>query len=91
MANFGFKQINNPTPASLNRWVRVVTVTIGVFLLWMPSAPAGWFNQATQDALVSVLALITALINGLAPLFGVEVTGSVPAEQVAAIDEPQKN
>lgn len=89
MAPFGFKQISNPTPAFINRWVRVLTVVIGTFLLWMPSAPAGLFSQGLQDALVSIGGFVMALINGLAPLFGVEISSSVvPTEKVTSIDTP---
>lgn len=90
MANvtFGTGSIGKPTPSGINLWVRVATITIGIFLLWMPSAPSGWFSSATQDGITSLLGLITLMINGLAPLFGIDVptSGKVPAEEVSAMD-----
>lgn len=85
---FGSKQINHPTPASINLWVRVFTVTAGIFILWMPSS--GIVGQHAQDLINSLLGLILALINGLAPLFGVQVTGKVDAADVTAIETEAK-
>lgn len=81
---FGTSQLKNPTPSTVNLWVRVFTVTAGIFLLWMP--PSGIVGQHMQDVINSLLGLMLALVNGLAPLFGVPISGKVPAEDVTAID-----
>lgn len=81
---FGTDQIGNPTPANLNLWVRVFTVTVSVFLAWISTANI--VGPHTKDVLTQILGLALALANGLAPLFGVEIVGKVPAKDVAAIE-----
>lgn len=86
---FGTNQIGNPTPAGINRWVRVFTVAAATFLAWM--ATANVMGPNTKDIVNQILGLFLGLINGLAPLFGVEVSGKVDAEDVTAIDETKTN
>lgn len=82
---FGWRQIINPTPASLNRAVRAATVIIATFMAWM--ATASVMGVHTKDILTQILGLVLALINGLAPLFGVPLGGGdVPAKDVAAVE-----
>lgn len=82
---FGTKQLNNPTPSNINLWVRVFTVAAGVFMGWM--ATASVMGPNTKDILNSILGLLIGLVNGVAPLFGIDITSkSVPAEKVTAID-----
>jgi F0F1-type ATP synthase assembly protein I len=84
--SFGVNQIKNPTPSSLNTIVRIVTVICGVLLGWMQTAP--FIPSPLQGIISSILGLIIALANGLAPLVGVNVqstTGST--DKVTAIDE----
>lgn len=82
---FGWKQIINPTPAAINRAVRAATVVIAIFMAWM--ATASIMGPHLKDILTQTLGLILALINGLAPLFGVPLGGqSVPAADVAAVE-----
>lgn len=82
---FGYKQILNPTPASLNRAVRATTVVIGVFMAWM--ATASVIGTHTKDTITQILGLMLGLINGLAPLFGIPLVGNnVPAADVTAIE-----
>lgn len=82
---FGTKQLNNPTPSNINLWVRVFTITAAVFLGWM--ATASVMGPNTKDIITQVLGLALGLVNGLAPLFGVDINSkSVPADQVTAID-----
>lgn len=82
---FGFKQIINPTPAAINRAVRAATVVIATFMAWM--ATASVMGPHIKDILTQILGLILALINGLAPLFGVPLEGNpVPAADVAAVE-----
>lgn len=85
---FGTAQISNPTPSRINLWVRVFTVTVAIFMGWM--ATASVMGPQTKDLLTQVLGLALALSNGLAPLFGVEVSGRVPADQVTAVDTIKK-
>lgn len=88
MANvtFGTSSIGKPTPAGINLWVRVLTVAIGIFLAWMNTN--GLIPEITQDVLNSIGGLLLALINGIAPLFGIDVSPSekVPASDVTAMD-----
>ena len=82
---FGFKQVARPTPANINRWVRVVTITTAIFMAWM--ATATLIAPHAKDILNQILGLQMALINGLAPLFGVQLTvDTVPSAEVAAIE-----
>lgn len=86
MANilFGVKQISKPTPANINRWVRVFTVTAAIFLAWMSTSNI--VGPHSKDIINQVLGLALGLTNGLAPLFGVQLSGSVPAEDVKSVE-----
>lgn len=82
---FGTGQISNPTPANINLWVRVFTVAAGVFMGWM--ATTNLMGPNTKDIINSILGLLIGLVNGLAPLFGVDITTkSVPTDKVTAIE-----
>lgn len=82
---FGTKQVSNPTPAVVNLWVRVFTVASGVFMGWM--ATANIMGPNTKGVLNSILGLLIGLTNGIAPLFGIDITSkSVPADKVTAIE-----
>lgn len=87
---FGTSQVTNPTPSKINLWVRVYTVVAGIFLGWMTTT--NLIGPHTQNTLSSITGLTLALCNGLAPLFGVELTGArtVPIEEVTAIDTETK-
>ena len=81
---FGAKQISKPTPANVNLAVRVFTVIAGIFMGWMSTNDL--IGPNTQGHISSILGLLLALVNGLAPLFGVQITsGTVKAEDVTAI------
>lgn len=83
--SFGTSQVKNPTPSSINLWVRVFTVAAGVFMGWM--ATASLMGPNTKDILNSILGLLIGLINGIAPLFGVDISSrTVPTDKVTAID-----
>lgn len=82
---FGTSQVSNPTPSKINLWVRVFTVAAGVFMGWM--ATASLMGPNTKDILNSILGLLIGLVNGIAPLFGIEInTRTVPSDKVTAID-----
>lgn len=81
---FGTAQIDNPTPSSVNLWVRVFTVAAATFLAWMSTANI--IGPNTKDIVTQVLGLLLLMTNGLAPLFGVQLSGNVPAKDVSAID-----
>ena len=84
----GFAQLNNPTPASVNRWVRVWTVSAAIFLTSMESIPFH-MGDKVEATIKWFLGLTIALGNGLAPLFGAEVGNqkSIPIEDVKAVEE----
>lgn len=82
---FGLTQISNPTPSIINLWARVITVVCGVFLAWMSTNDI--VTPYWNHLLSGILGLVLALTNGLAPLFGVQISQSnVPTENVTAID-----
>lgn len=84
---FGTSQISNPTPSKINLWVRVFTVAAGIFMLWLPTA--AFIGPHSQAYMNSILGLFVALSNGLAPLFGIEVSDNqkVPAKDVIAMED----
>lgn len=86
---FGRKQIGNPTPASINFWVRVWTVAGGVLLTGMESFPFHTVSGVIESTIKWFLGLTIALGNALAPLFGAEVGSSktVPIEDVKVMEE----
>lgn len=91
MANvtFGVPSISKPTPAGINKWVRVATVVIGIFLGWMNTNDL--ISEATQGIINSLGGLILAIINGVAPLFGINLVENEPinAEDVKSMDNPK--
>ena len=91
MANvtFGVPSINKPTPAGINKWVRVATVVIGIFLGWMNTN--NLIPETSQDVINSLGGLVLAIINGVAPLFGIDIssTEQVPIEEVKSMDNPK--
>lgn len=87
---FGRRQIGKPTPASIGFKIMVISVVAPIIQVWMGTAayiPNSWSN-----IIISVLALIIALANGLKPLFGVDVPAkSVPTQDVKEMeDKPQQ-
>lgn len=82
---FGTQQITNPTPANVNLYVRVFTISTAIFLGWMSTANI--MGPNTKDILTQILGLALALSNGLAPLFGVKLSSEqVPLDEVTAVD-----
>lgn len=83
---FGLKQyFGSPTPAGLNRWVRIVTVMATFFTAWMQTT--NWIGPKSQNMIGSIIALIVGLMNIAAPMWGVQVgTEPVPADQVTAME-----
>ena len=81
---FGANQINNPTPKGINLIVRIFTIAAGIFLGFLQTS--NLIPAATATIISSILGLLLALVNGIAPLFGVETTQTVIAkEDVAAM------
>jgi hypothetical protein len=93
MANvtFGTSSINKPTPSGINLWVRVITVTIGVFLAWMLTNDI--IPADLQKTIGAILGGILTLINSLAPLFGINVSPDekVEAKEVTSMDTPKSS
>ena len=91
MANvtFGVPSISKPTPAGINKWVRVATVVIGIFLGWMNTNDL--IPETSQDIINSLGGLILAIINGVAPLFGINLSANeqVPQEDIKSMDNPK--
>lgn len=91
MANvtFGVPSISKPTPAGINKWVRVATVVIGIFLGWMNTNDL--IPENSQDIINSLGGLILAIINGVAPLFGINLSANeqVPQEDIKSMDNPK--
>jgi hypothetical protein len=83
---FGRKQIGKPTPASLNFWVRVITVICSTAIGWL-STTSDLMGPKSLKLTMGILGLVLALCNGLAPLFGVQVKEEdVPVEDVTAVE-----
>lgn len=82
---FGTSQVNNPTPSGINLWVRVFTVVAGAFIAWM--ATTNLMGPVTKSEVAGAIGLAMGIVNGIAPLFGVDVQSrSVPTDKVTAID-----
>lgn len=85
---FGRDQIKNPTPHTVAFNVTVISIVAGVIQMWLSTA--GFIPSKTSEIIQSFLGLIVALSNALKPLFGVAVSGKVPADQVEVIDDKNK-
>lgn len=87
---FGVQEISNPTPSKINLWVRVFTVVAGIFMGWMSTN--NLIGPISQGYIASILGLLLALVNGLAPLFGVQInSGSVETKDVTAMETDKKD
>lgn len=87
---FGPDQMSKPTPSMVNLWVRVYTVTVGVFLGWMVTSPL--IGPHAQNTISSILGLSLALVNALAPLFGIQINDNqkVQAKDVSAMEDTKQ-
>lgn len=87
--SFGRKQIGKPTPASVGFKILVISIVAPIIQVWLGTA--AYIPNHVSNIIVSILALIIALANGLKPLFGVDVPeSSVPTEDVKEVeDKPQ--
>ena len=82
---FNTAQLNNPTPAGLNRWVRVFTVIFAAVMAWMPTNNI--IPNNVQNVITPIMGLLVTIANGIAPFFGIEISGnSVPAEDVTSME-----
>lgn len=83
---FGFQHLSKPTPAGLNRTVRVATVITGIFLAWMNTD--NLIGEHAQHVINSLGGLLLGLSNGIAPLFGIQVSDSavIPASEVKSME-----
>lgn len=91
MANikFGTKQIKNPTPANIERSVKAFNVAASLFIAWMPTNNI--IGHGAQDIITPILGLLIGMVNGLAPLFGIETgTKTVRTDEVTAMENPKK-
>jgi hypothetical protein len=91
MANikFGTKQIKNPTPANVERGVKAFNVAASLFIAWMPTNNIVPHN--VQDVMTPILGLLIGMVNGLAPLFGIETgTKTVRTDEVTAMETPKE-
>ncbi len=86
---FGFTHLNKPTPAGITRSVRVITVILGIFLAWMNTD--NLIPETAQHVINSLGGLILGIINGVAPLFSIDIasTATVPAGQVTSMETPK--
>jgi hypothetical protein len=83
--DFGRKQLKNPTPAKIVFWVRVYSVVAGILITSLASAP---FHIPHEAGVNWLLGLSIGVSNGIAPLFGVEVSGNrIPKDQVTSMEE----
>ena len=83
---FGPRQLRNPTPAKINLGVRIFTIVAGIFLGWMQTDTIINIEAHSKAVTSSILGLLLAIINGIAPLFGVNTTQTIiPKEDVAAM------
>lgn len=84
---FGRKQINNPTPASINFWLKVVNLVCGASVGWLATSGRSIFHPHTLDIINGIVGLLLIITNVLAPMFGVQVqTKDVPVEDVTVIE-----
>lgn len=82
---FNRAQLSNPTPAGLNRSIRIATIVLTIVMAWMPTNNI--VPHHVQDILTPVFALLLAIANGIAPFFGVEINSkTVPIEDVTAME-----
>ncbi len=87
---FGRKQINKPTPASINFWVRGWSVGGLVLIGAMKTVPFHISPELLED-FNWCLGTSVAIANAIAPLFGADINGPVvPIDKVTAVEEEKK-
>jgi hypothetical protein len=86
---FGTRQVKNPTPAGIERFVKAFNVSAALFIAWMPTNNI--IGHHAQDIITPILALLMGMINGVAPLFGIETTSKVVnMDEVTAMETPKE-
>ncbi len=83
---FGFGHISLPTPASITTAVRVITVFLAIFVSWMSTNDL--IGEHAQSVISAISGLAIALINAIAPLFGIHVSPDtqVPVKDVQSME-----
>lgn len=85
---FGTSQIKNPTPTGVNVNVGIVSGVAGVVIAWLQTAT--FIPDNVSEIISGILGLIIGISQVLRPMFGIKVSGDVPAEKVTAIDTEPK-
>lgn len=86
---FGVSQIPNPTPARLERRVKIFIGVSGLILAWMPTNNIIPHN--VQDIITPIINLSNSIMLFMLPYFGVEIERkTVPVEDVKVIETDNK-
>lgn len=81
---FGTKQLNNPTPASINNISGAITAFLTAILTWLQTVD--FIPSNAVKIITGICGGLILIMNALRPFFGHEVTGNVPSEAVTAVD-----
>lgn len=87
--NFGRNQLDKPTPARFEFWVKVFVIITGIFCAWMPTNNI--IGHHAQDIITPILNLLNSVSLALLPMFGVDVPAkTVPVENVKVMEDKPK-
>jgi hypothetical protein len=82
---FGTGQLGNPTPAKLERNVKIFIGVCGLILAWMPTNNI--VPKNVQDIITPIANLINSILIFMLPYFGVQVDRkTVPVEDVKVME-----
>lgn len=84
-AKFGLGQVDNPTPASYERFVKIFVGVSGLILAWMPTN--NLVPSDLQDVVTPICNLLNSILIFLLPFIGVKIpTPTVPTKDVNVIE-----
>jgi hypothetical protein len=82
---FNLNQLNNPTPAKIDRGFKIFIGIAGVLVGWMPTSNV--VPTSIQEVITPILGLLISIAVVLAPLFGIEVDRkSIPTSDVTTME-----
>lgn len=82
---FGRRQVQNPTPAAINWWVRLIGGLAGVFGAWLLTVD--FIGPKSKNIMNGIVLLVVGIANWLAPFFGTKPkTKYVRAKDVTALE-----
>lgn len=86
---FNINQWKKPTPRGIERTVKIITVLVAVFGMWL--SHTGLLSVDVKEELAFDAGLITTALHLIAPFFGIDIDDSkkIPAKDIDVMQNKQ--